>query len=73
MLGTSLRICSAEDLIVMKIFASREIDLRDVRSIIVRQGDSNLDWNYIEAHVSELAELKEDPNMMIALRRLRFH
>ena len=69
--GTGLRICSAEDLIVMKIFASREIDLRDVRSIIIRQGDRNLDWNYVESYVSELAELKEDPNMMGVLRRLR--
>lgn len=69
--GTRLRICSAEDLIVMKIFAGREIDLHDVRSIIVRQGDSNLDWGYVEPHVSALAGLKEDADMVARLRRLR--
>ena len=69
--GTHLRILSAEDLIVMKIFAGRDIDLRDLRSIIVRQGESNLDWAYIEPNVIGLAELKEDPNMVRLLRKLR--
>ncbi len=69
--GMNLRICSGEDLIVMKIFAGREIDLRDVRSIITRQGENNFDWKYVESQVSELAELKEDPNMLPLLRKLR--
>jgi hypothetical protein len=41
--GKAIRLCSAEDLIVMKMFAHRDTDLRDVRSIIVRQGALNLD------------------------------
>ena len=38
-----VRLCTAEDLIVMKAFADRVIDWHDVRGIIVRQGLGNLD------------------------------
>lgn len=44
-----LRTCSAEDLIVFKTFAGRGTDWRDVEMTIVRQGDANLDWTYIES------------------------
>ena len=42
-----LRTCSAEDLIVLKAFAGRDIDLMDVKGIIRRQRGL-LDWNLIE-------------------------
>jgi hypothetical protein len=35
--GKFLRVCSVEDLLVMKIFAGREIDTRDARSIVTRK------------------------------------
>jgi hypothetical protein len=69
--GLTLRLCSAEDLIVMKVFAGRETDLRDARSIVVRQRGRKLDWVYIETNVAELAELKEDPTMLRVLGVLR--
>jgi hypothetical protein len=55
----------------MKMFAGRETDLRDVRSVIVRQGDGALDWGYIESNLQELAELGNDPEIVARLRRVR--
>jgi len=40
--GILLRICSAEDLIVMKAFADRPQDRLDLRGILVRQGNDRL-------------------------------
>jgi hypothetical protein len=68
--GKVLRVCSAEDLVVMKLFAGRETDIRDARSVIVRQGGAGLDWGYMEAHLEELAELKGEPALMERLRQL---
>ena len=69
--GSSVRLCSPEDLIVMKMFAGRDTDLRDVRSVIVRQSERGLDWRYIETHLADLAELKEDPALLARLREIR--
>ena len=69
--GIELRICTPEDLIVMKAFAGRPLDWQDVASVIVRQGKDNLDWNYIESNVEPLAVLKEAPEIMEELARLR--
>jgi hypothetical protein len=65
-----LRTCSAEDLIVLKAFASRAKDWLDVEGIIIRQR-GKLDWNYIFAHLSPLTELKEAPELIDELRRRR--
>ena len=65
-----LRTCSAEDLIVMKSFASRPQDWVDVSGIIVRQSVS-LDWNYIERQLRPLVELKGSPETLDRLRRHR--
>lgn len=69
--GCTLRLCSPEDLIVMKMFAGRETDLRDVRTVIVRQTERGLDWDYVETHVAAFAALKEDPAMPGKLRQIR--
>jgi hypothetical protein len=66
-----LRLCSAEDLLIMKLFAGRETDVRDARSIVVRQGMDSLDWGHIETHLAALADLKEDPGLLDQLRRIR--
>jgi hypothetical protein len=55
----------------MKMFAGRETNLRDVRSVIVRQGLGRLDWNYIEVNLSDLADLKDDRTLLIRLRSVR--
>lgn len=68
--GRMLRLCSAEDLVVMKLFAGRDTDIRDARSVAVRQAE-RLDWGYVGEHLAELADLAEDPGLMLRLRRLR--
>ena len=69
--GISLRICTAEDLIIMKSFAARPLDWHDVRGVLVRQGTKNLDWPYIYRHLTVLAELKEEPEITTELEKLR--
>jgi hypothetical protein len=68
--GCSLRTCSAEDLIVLKLFAFRERDKLDADTVAVRQAGS-LDWAYIEAHLAPLAELKAQPEIMEVFAKLR--
>ncbi len=68
--GHSLRLCSAEDLIVMKAFANRPIDWHDVEGIIIRQGTASLDWGYVFHHLTPLAEIKEQPEIVSRLRHL---
>lgn len=68
--GLILRICSAEDLLVMKLFALRAIDIRDAEGIAVRH-DKSLDWGYIEEQLTPLAEAKEEPEILRQLARVR--
>ena len=65
----SLLTCSAEDLIVMKIFAERIKDLIDAESIIIRQGNK-LDIEYIKEELAGLAELKEEPELLDILNKM---
>jgi hypothetical protein len=67
--GQFLRTCSAEDLVVMKLFAFRALDLRDAEGIVLR--NPKLDWNYIEEQLHPLAELKDEPGILETLARLR--
>jgi hypothetical protein len=69
--GRTLRLCTAEDLIVFKTFAARSHDWRDVEMIIVRQGDDALDWRYIHEQLRPLLELKEAPELFEQLESLR--
>lgn len=66
-----LRLCSPEDLIVMKAFADRLQDQLDVQRILVRQGVKNLDWQYITRHLAPLCQLKDAPEIMARLDALR--
>ena len=65
--------CSAEDLVVLKAFAARSRDWIDVEGIIVRHA-GQLDWAYIDEHLSPLAALKEAPEILteLAQRRAEF-
>lgn len=69
--GIQLRLCTAEDLIVMKAFADRPLDWNDVKGIIIRQGSEKLDWPYVFQHLTPLAELKEQPDIVTRLRKMR--
>ena len=67
--GLDIRTCSAEDFIVLKLFASRPLDVRDAEGVAVRQGQ--LDWQYIEDQLRPLAEIKGDPATLATMARLR--
>lgn len=68
--GLVIRTCSAEDLLILKLFASRPLDLRDAEGIVLRH-TAELDWQYIEEQLLPLAEAKEDPEILRTLDRLR--
>ena len=64
--------CSAEDLVIMKAFASRPQDWIDVEGVLARQKDA-LDWSYIMDRLTVLAQMKEDPNILSRLNSLRYN
>ena len=68
--GIEIRTCSAEDLIVLKLFASRPLDIHDAESVAIRQ-NNRLDWDYIEEQLRPLAEVKDQPEILRELVRLR--
>jgi hypothetical protein len=68
--GLELRTCSAEDLMEMKLFASRAIDIRDAEGIAVRHS-LTLDWQYVEDQLTPLAEAKEEPEILAQFARVR--
>lgn len=70
--GLSLLTCSAEDLVVFKSFADRPRDWADVETILVRQ-QSKLNWTYIIEQLRPLCLLKETPEIVNHLLRLREH
>ena len=61
--------CSAEDLFVMKAFASRPQDWLDARGIIIKQG-GKLNQPYIFKHLNTLCDLKETPEIVQQARRI---
>jgi hypothetical protein len=68
--GCFLRTCSAEDLIVFKLFAFRPLDLGDVESVAARSGKA-LDWTYVLNNLAPLAAAKDEPAIMASAARLR--
>lgn len=68
--GAELRTCSAEDLVVMKLFASRPLDIRDAEGVAIRNR-GRLDWRYIEEQHRPLAEVKQEPEILKTMGRLR--
>lgn len=64
-----LRTCSAEDLIVFKSFADRLQDWADVENILSVQKD--IDWHYVYEQLEPLVEIKETPEILTKLQKLR--
>jgi hypothetical protein len=65
----SLTTCSAEDLVVHKVFASRDRDWGDVESVLVRQ-HGKLDLAQIRRELPPLLELKDDSESFEKLQRM---
>jgi hypothetical protein len=68
--GIALPIASAEDIVVMKAFAARPQDWVDVEGILVKQR-GRLEWAYIPGELSALCELKEAPELVDKLEKMR--
>ena len=65
----SLTTCSAEDLIVHKAFAARDLDWADVTRIVMRRG-SKLNLEQIWTELRPLVALKEEPEILTKLQRI---
>ena len=68
--GARLLTCSAEDLVVLKVFAGRERDWADIESIVIRQSRS-LDWPLVFEELAPLAAVRGGAETEARLRRLR--
>jgi hypothetical protein len=64
-----IRTCAAEDLIVLKAFASRAQDWIDIEKVLIRRGDK-LDRELIVEELTPLVELKEEPEILHRLQTL---
>ena len=61
--GKRVRVCTPEDLILMKIVSDRERDVADARAIVQRRL-RELDRNYLEPRISELSSLLDRPDIL---------
>jgi hypothetical protein len=66
--GQSLTTCSAEDLIVHKVFAGRDLDWGDAERVLVRQ-HGKLSLSQIRSELVPLLELKGEPETMARLEQ----
>ena len=57
-------------MVVLKLFASRPLDIRDAEGVVIRHKD-HLDWNYIEDYLRPLVEVKGEAGILDTLDRLR--
>jgi len=70
---SNLRTCSAEDLVIMKVFAARDKDWADVTSVLERQG-RGLQLDLIRTELTPLLAAKEEPYLAEKLEaRIREH
>lgn len=60
--STNVNFCTPEDLILLKIISDRPKDTDDVRGILAFQKE-NLDYEYLEPRIMELANLLEKPGI----------
>ena len=58
----SIKFCTAEDLILLKIISERSKDLEDVRNLLHYQ-KGNLDYTYLEPRIMELSDLLDRPGI----------
>lgn len=71
----SLKICSADDLVILKTVAGRSRDWPDIESVLIKQ--SNLDWDYIDHSIEQLYELESElpgnHEHLLALKQQFYH
>jgi hypothetical protein len=67
--GQSLRTCSAEDLVVHKAFAGRDLDWGDVERVLIRQ-HGKLNLAQVRSELRPLLELKDEVEAMDKFERM---
>jgi hypothetical protein len=67
--GVMLTTCSAEDLVVHKAFAGRDLDWSDVERVLIRQ-HGKLNFGQIRAELTPLLELKGEREALDKLERM---
>lgn len=67
--GCILPTCSAEDLVVHKVFAGRERDWADIRGILDRQ-NGRIDLALVRRELKPLLQAKDEPEAMTKLEQL---
>jgi len=67
--SVALTTCSAEDLLVLKVFAGREKDWLDVEGVVLRQAD-RLDRALVRRELEPLLELKDDNVSLARLEKI---
>ena len=65
-----MRVCTAEDLIIQKIIATRPQDMVDVEAVIVRQAE-RLDNAYILKWLRDFEKAIDDSTLVREYQRLR--
>lgn len=68
--GTSINICSAEDLVIYKMLSTRASDSRDFEGIIDYQGDA-LDDQYIIDWLTQFEAALDDSTLIDTYKRMR--
>lgn len=68
--STVLTTCSAQDLVVHKVFAGRDLDWGDVEGVLIRQ-HGKLAWQQIREELGPLLELKGTVEALGKLDRLQ--
>jgi Nucleotidyl transferase AbiEii toxin, Type IV TA system len=67
--GVTLTTCSAEDLVVHKAFAGRDLDWGDVEHVLIRQ-DGKLNVAQVRSELKPLLELKGELQSLDKLERM---
>jgi hypothetical protein len=67
--GPSLTTCTAEDLLVHKVFAGRDRDWADVESVLIRQR-GKLDFQLVRSELAPLLDLKGEAESLDKLERM---
>ncbi len=63
-------VCTAEDLIIQKVVASREKDWPDVEALLIEQWHT-LDQSYVEDWLSQFSDALETPELLSRYLSLR--
>jgi predicted nucleotidyltransferase len=68
--GVPAKVCTAEDLIIHKAVADRQIDWRDIERILIRQR-GKLDQDYIITWLRQFVEGLESPEILARYQQLQ--